>query len=71
MIVALDPGDDTSGQLVQRMAAARPRLPGIADTGLHVPAPRAGERGSHRFYRTTIAPLVRRLYDVRLLNRTS
>lgn len=70
VIFALDPDDDTNHRVVDHISRTRPLLPVIADTALHVATPPDDRVGSHRFYRTTVAPLVRRLYDARLLNPT-
>lgn len=71
VVFALDPGRPTTARIVDGITSARPALPVLNDPALHLMAPRAGDAASHRFYRTTIAPLVRRLYDALLLNRTS
>ncbi len=71
VIFALDPDDDTNARVVHHISHTRPQLPVIVDTDLYVAAPPDDRVGSHRFYRTTVAPLVRRLYDTLVLNRTS
>lgn len=70
VISALDPTDPTSSALVEAIHRTHPHLPVLTGTDLHVTAP-PDQPGSHRFYRATVAPLVRRLYDALVLGRTS
>lgn len=70
VISALDPTDPTSGALVEGIHRTRPHLPVLTGEDLHITTP-PDQAGSHRFYRTTVAPLVRRLYDALVLSRSS
>lgn len=68
VVCALERGHAANDAIVDRITRMHPTLPVIADADLRPTLPK-GEVGSHRFYRTTVAPLVRRLYDVMVLNR--
>ena len=58
VICGLGPG---ASEIVSGIRGLRPTLPVLLEGGLH-PSLARGEPGTHRFYRTTVAPLVRRLH---------
>ena len=60
VICGLAPGA-AAAQVVAGIGHTRPTLPVLVERRLH-PTLARGEPGTHRFYRTTVAPLVRRLH---------
>lgn len=64
VIAGLDLDDPSNRLLVDRIVQSRPDRPMIVASDLRVTTSSGGEIGPHHLYRTTIAPLVRRLYDL-------
>lgn len=69
VVSALDARHPWSDRVAEQIACVHPEVPVVVDHRLRASTAVDGA-GTHRFYRTTVAPLVRRLYDVLFLTGT-